>query len=503
MTNQYEEAMRKLLLTLLLHFAFIGISYADAPFAVERFDTWGGGGLTVTTTLNNHYYTIGEGKTPLRVYDVIRSVNGVSAASLTEEEFYTLFRESKSLQLDVVRKEKGTNRLFRVNCRAVEGVWEIDQLSLKGGAAAWWAIRSENKPNGEWVHVPASCDFFEKNTYDFDESGPMDESIRKFLEERMALLGFVRDRVAPDLVISIVTDRNQRLEAAYRPLTREERRNAPQGCWFGSRYRDMLRENPYLQQVLSEQTQGCYFELTLLDGRSLADDSEQAPILWQYRYTDSQFPSSEQQLQILQQTMEFPVAGVVQASWADLFTGLEFQEETSADGKEKSYRVAMVVPGSMAAEMGFRKGDLLGSFTTVSVDNLWWGAKTKLLSEKIPIHKKYYNGDTFKGYQFYYVTKFNGKYVVQDFADEYVRHLLTTSGRFNYQKALYLRSKNSSYGEQKHLEHRSFSINFHEKGEYEVLRDGQRITLSGQLFPTRYRLKLTPEQMIAALLKTK
>lgn len=447
--------MKRLIFTLFTSLCIASYTFADSPFTVGRIDGWSKDALTVFSTLNHHYYTTDTKEHLLRTFDLIREINGQTTSGMSEEQFYAIIESSPEFRLTIERKEAAKNITMSATYRSVKGIEKVDKLSAKRGAEVCHEML-KGGASGIVSQTSSGEEMFRFNTFNFKNTAKelgSDSLYVKRVASYLEGFGLRQNRQSPDIWIALSKSR-------------------PNGG------------------------NGTFIELTLLDAKA---KSQSAPV-WRFTIDTQEELSQERVLELLT-WIQLPAVGYMTVYYADIFSGMDFNAELSKKGKEVTYRVANVIEGSRADKIGFKTGDIIMTYNKDGGKSY----QNPPFSKDIPHTNKYLKGfqDTwFKSYIFYFCTKYNGKYSILDWEDEYIRHLLTTSGRFNYKKVLYERGQSSTYKSfTSYIDTKYFQFELNAEADWEVERGNEKVTLRGQLYPLYYKKSLQPQQKIFSIIK--
>lgn len=333
-----------------------------------------------------------EGECP-PVMAVIRSIDGVDAAEITDDNCNAILCDGNAHRLVYEHKVGGRN--------------VVKEITFK--SATLWVDFEENnpiqKPDNINMFSDYDVDFFKYNTFDFVLEGKdklSDKSIVNKLEEVLVAKGLKRNAENPDLIIKMQKSLEQQTNSVYVPETKQV---VATGATAQTRY-NLFTGKPYVATTVHNKvvTSGGYthtgvnatfkLQLSVYDGNSLrAGTAEEDAMVWQLDY--NKFASEAIDImdvvsnEVWFYFYNYPFNNNVY-SYNFQTLGVAFRNEDEAVGGY-FYKV---FDGSPLAEAGFCSGDQLKKAYTSGIFALFgWASRHTLFKQNTEVGKKHWHID--------------------------------------------------------------------------------------------------------------
>lgn len=363
--------------------------FCDVSFMARKMSNYAPGKLVVSNLYGNEFMCDVDCDVPLRLYDIILSVNGLNVEELSNEELKDIMRNSSRVSLKIISSTDDKEHTFTYTPmnHNLKGVNEL--LEMKGGSWFWpYAIEIQDNLGIE-VYVDEDIDFSQYKTIDVLVVGdnPLKEkeialmALNRLLKNNPFPLK--RDTENPDLLLKVAFNEETTVQSTYVPPTTtyidrgshatvQKRKN---GLYISTFKRPYERKTTkgYTHRDISADH---FLEISILDAKRLIDSTTTTPpIVWQLTYkhifpykADYDRYVSTYALRFLE---AFPETIMSHKPWY-FYSGICWEENT------KKSIIADVMEGSPAEKLGLKPGDEL-----IKIDGKK-GAKFK--------RKCYYNG---------------------------------------------------------------------------------------------------------------
>ena len=367
----------------------------DVSFMAKKMSNYAPGKLVVSNLYGNEFMCDVDCDVPLRLYDIILSVNGLDVEILSNEELNDIMRNSSRVSLKIISSTDGKEHTFTYTPmnHDLKGINEL--LQMRGGSSFWLhAIEIEDNLGIE-INVDEDTDFSQYKTIDVLVVGdnPLKEKdialkvLNCLIESNPFPLK--RDTENPDLLIKVAFNEETTVQSTYVPPTTtyvdrgsyatvQKRKNGLYISTFKRPYEKKTTKGFTHRDVSADH----FLEICILDAKRLIDSTTTTPpIVWQLTYNHI-FPYEADlnyflNTYVLDYLTVFPNIVMSHKPWW-YYSGICWEENT------KKSIIADIMIGSPAEKLGLKPGDEL-----IKIDGKK-GAKS--------LKKGYYKGMLQKNY---------------------------------------------------------------------------------------------------------
>lgn len=327
------------------------------PFSVAYLNNWAKNYPTILIpSYGEHFMTYAEGSYKLQPLDIIYSVNGEPTEGTSIFDFYNMCKKSDTLNLRVVTPFVNGNHYF-VDCtiyqrnnRIVSGVTHMINL----------IARSFDREYPEEIRtfVSPNVDFVSYKSYDYIITGDdplLDETImQEFISSSSILSNMTRDEENPDIVFTIAKNAEESLNSTYVPPTSQVVTTGStttpvynylthKHSWITKNRTQVHTTDGYTQMT---RTSDIYLEISAIDVKKMAEEGRTTPpIVWQMKYNEGIANRTEQLSDIYKNIARhgaYPFKKPIFIEYFPILVGARFDENNY---------VVELVPNSNAAKM--------------------------------------------------------------------------------------------------------------------------------------------------------
>ena len=453
----------------------------DVSFMAKKMSNYAPGKLVVSNLYGNEFMCDVDCDVPLRLYDIILSVNGLDVETLSNEELNDIMRNSSKVSLKIISSIDDKEHTFTYTPmnHDLKGINEM--LEIKAGSEYWPFWFETQKNLGIEVYADEDIDFSQYKTIDVLVVGE-----NPLKEKEIALMALDcliksnpfplrRDTENPDLLLKVAFNEETTVQSTYVPPTTtyidrgsyatvQKRKNGLYVSSFKRPY-DKKTTGGFTHKDVSDKH---FLEICILDAKRLADSTTTTPpIVWQLTYKHT-FPYEARfnyflNTYILDCMSIFPNTLMFSKPW-NFYSGICWEENT------KKSIIADIMIGSPAEKLGLQPGDEL-----IKIDGKK-GAKliTKCYykgrpHEKDPVYERTKEELMFKNQPYYKIVPFAVKnarvYQFWEYKSEY--------GDWSYDE----------------IEWEPVYWMYGKEVELEIKRNGKKMKIKGVLYgETRYPL---------------
>lgn len=342
----------------------------DVSFMARKMPNYAPGKLVVSNLYGNEFMCDVDCDVPLRLYDIILSVNDIDVDTLSNEELNDIMRNSTRVSLKIISSIDGKEHTFIYTPmnHDLKGINEM--LEIRAGSEYWsfWFSIQDNL--GIEVYVDEDIDFSQYKTIDVLVVGdnPLKEKdialkvLNRLLENNPFPLR--RDTENPDLLLKVAFNEETTVQSTYVPPTTtyvdrgsyatvQKRKNGLYIRSFKRPYDKKTTKGFTHRDVSADH----FLEVSILDAKRLIDSTTTTPpIVWQLTYKHT-FPYDVDynyylNNYVLDCMTIFPEKIKFSKPWY-FYSGICWEENT------KKSIIADVMKGSPAEKLGLKPGDEL------------------------------------------------------------------------------------------------------------------------------------------------